>query len=82
VTPETIGSLEFDHGTEYFWGLLVGPLRARGREEIASAIERKIRATVGHRRRVEGHDWTGPIRRFDRDFLGGRLKTVYRRLRP
>ena len=80
VTADTIGGLEFDHGTEYFWGTLVAPIRALGREDLASAIERKIRATIRHRRRVEGLGWTGAIRRFDRNVLGGRLKKLYRRV--
>ncbi|HKB70685.1 MAG TPA: hypothetical protein VKH46_07560 [Thermoanaerobaculia bacterium] len=80
VTAETIRGLEFDNGTEYFWGTLVDPIRARGRGDLASAIERKIRATIHHRQRVEGVDWTGAIRRFDRDVLGGRIKKLYRRL--
>jgi hypothetical protein len=82
VTPAAIDGLELDNGTEYFWGLLVAPLRTLGRESIASAIERKIRETVRHRRRVEGRDWTGGIRRFDHAFLGGGLKKLYRTLRP
>ncbi len=82
VTAETIGGLEFDHGTEYFWATLVRPMRALGREDVAAAIERKIRATIRHRRRVEGLDWTGAIRRLDRDVLGGRIKKLYRRVRP
>jgi hypothetical protein len=80
VTAETIRGLEFDHGTEYFWGTLVEPLRALGRGDVAAEIERKIRATVRHRRRIEGLDWTGRLRRFDREFLGGRLKRMYRRV--
>jgi hypothetical protein len=79
VTPHTIRPLEFDHGTEFFWAQLVSPLRALGREDVASAIERKIEATIRHRRRVEGLDWTGAIRRFDRNVLGGRIKRLYRR---
>jgi hypothetical protein len=75
-----IEALELDNGTEYFWGLLVAPLRALGRERLASAIERKIRATVRRRRRIEGRDWTSGIRRFDRRFLGGRLKSLRRGL--
>jgi hypothetical protein len=82
VTPATIEALEFDHGTEYFWSLLVAPLRALRRESLASAIERKIRATVRRTRRVEGRDWTGAIRRFDRELFGGRLKKLHRRIRP
>jgi len=82
VNGATVDGLELDNGTEYFWGLLVAPLRSRGRGEIASAIERKIRATVRHNDRIEGRDWTGGIRRFDRDFLGGRIKKIHRRLRP
>jgi len=78
VTPETIAGLEFDNGTEYFWETLVAPLRALGRDALASAIETKIRETVRHRRRVEGRDWTGPLRRFDREVLGGRIKTIHR----
>jgi len=82
VNAATIDGLELDNGTEYFWGLLVAPLRALGREEIASAIERKIRATVRRNDRIEGRDWTGGIRRFDREFLGGRLKKLRGMLRP
>jgi hypothetical protein len=81
VTAATIEGLELDNGTEYFWGLLVAPLRALGRENVASAIERKIRATVRRRRRVEGRDWAAGIRRFDRRFLGGRLKQIHRGFR-
>ena len=66
--------------TDYFWGRLAGPLRAAGREEVAAAIERKIRETIRHRRRVEGLDWTGAIRRFDRNVLGGRIKKTYRKV--
>jgi hypothetical protein len=80
VTAAMIEALELDNGTEYFWGLLVAPLRALGRERLASAIERKIRATVRRRRRIEGRDWTGGIRRFDRRCLGGRLKSLRRGL--
>lgn len=82
VSAATIDGLELDHGTEYFWSLLVAPLRALGREEIAAAIERRIRATVRRRRRVEGRDWTGAIRRFDRAVLGGRIKKIHGVLRP
>ncbi len=81
VTATTIGSLELDNGTEYFWGKLVEPLRALGRDDVARAIEGKIRATLRHRARVEGRDWTGSLRRFDRDRLGGRLKRAYGKLR-
>ncbi len=80
VTADAIRGLEFDNGTEYFWGTLVAPMRARGREDVAAAIERKIRATIRHRRRVEGLDWSGAVRKFDRDVLGGRIKKLYRRL--
>ena len=79
VTPEIVRGLEFDHGTEYFWGTLVAPIRARGRDDLAAAIERKIRATIRHRKRIEGLDWTRNIRRFDREILGGRLKRLYRK---
>jgi hypothetical protein len=74
-----IAGLELDNGTEYFWGRLGEPLRALGREEIAAAIERKIRATVRHRRRVKRLDPTGRFRRFDREVLGGSIKRIYRR---
>ena len=80
VTAATIAPLEIDGPTDYFWGRIVAPLRAAGREEVAAAIERKIRATIRHRRRVEGLDWTGVIRRFDRNVLGGRIKKTYRRM--
>jgi hypothetical protein len=80
VTARTIRGLEFDHGTEYFWEMLAAPLRALGRRDVAAEIERKVRATRRHRRRLEGHDWTGRIRRFDREVLGGSLKRIYRRV--
>jgi len=80
VTAATIAPLEIDGPTDYFWGRIVAPLRAAGREEVAAAIERKIRETIRHRRRVEGLDWTGAIRRFDRNVLGGRIKKTYRRI--
>lgn len=80
VTADTIRGLEFDNGTEYFWRTLIAPMRARGRADVAAAIERKIRATIRHRRRVEGLDWSGALRRFDRDVLGGRIKKLYRRV--
>jgi hypothetical protein len=79
VTATTIAALELDNGTEYFWEKLVAPLRALGREDVAAAIERKIRATVRHRRRVKWLDRTGKIRRFDREVLGGSIKRIYRR---
>jgi len=82
VSAATVEGLELDNGTEYFWGMLVAPLRALGRQDVASAIERRIRAAVRRRRRVEGRDWTGGIRRFDREFLGGRLKKLHGLLRP
>ena len=80
VTAGTIRRLEFDHGTEYFWEMLAAPLRALGRRDVAAEIERKVRATRRHRRRLEGHDWTERIRRFDREVLGGSLKRIYRRV--
>jgi hypothetical protein len=79
VTAATIAGLELDNGTEYFWGRLVEPLRALGREEVAAAIEQKIRATVRHRRRVKTLDPTGRFRRFDREVLGGSIKRIYRK---
>jgi len=82
VSAATIEGLELDNGTEYFWSLLVAPLRALGRPEIASAIERRIRATIRRRRRVEGRDWTGGIRRLDRELLGGRIKKLHGMFRP
>jgi hypothetical protein len=77
-----IERLELDNGTEYFWGLLVAPLRALGRENVARAIERKIGDTARRRRRIEGRDWTGGIRRFDRRFFAGRLKSLHHRFHP
>lgn len=82
VTAAAVDGLEIDNGSEYFWAPLVAPLRALGRGEVASAIERKVRTTARRRRRVEGRDWTAVIRRFDRDVLGGSLKKLYRRFSP
>jgi hypothetical protein len=79
VTPAVIAGLELGNGTEYFWGTLVSPMRTLGRDDLAAAIESKIRETVRRTRRVEGRDWTGPFRRFDREVLGGRVKRLLRR---
>ena len=80
VDAATIDGLEFGNGTEYFWRTLVEPIRAAGRNDLAAAIERKIRQTVRRRRRIEGRDWTGTIRRWDRKVFGGRLKRTWRRI--
>jgi hypothetical protein len=84
VTPEKIEGMPFGHRVEFFgafWAPLVAPLRARGANVVARALENKLAAW----RRViawhEGTGWRGRLRRLDRDHLGGSLLKVSRELR-
>jgi hypothetical protein len=75
VTPALIHGAIVSASEEGFWNELVNPLRSRGRDDLAAAVERKLCEA----RRETG--FKGRVRRFDRENLGGVLTRSIRRAR-
>jgi hypothetical protein len=63
------------------WESLSGALAACGRGDLAAAIRRKLRERAAVRRWHEGTNWSGPLRRFDARWTGGRLRRAWRAFR-
>lgn len=74
VTAGMIRSVTVTNDEEDYWHELSAPLRARGRDDLAAAVEQKI-VEARH-----GIGWKGRIRRFDRKMLGGGISALWRRV--
>jgi hypothetical protein len=75
MTAETISSVYMPVAAQPYYEELVGPLAEAGREELAAAIQQKLA-------RVRGTGISGRLRRFDRDYLNGSLRTLKRAVLP
>jgi hypothetical protein len=84
LTAEKIDAMPFGYvpkNLEEYWGPLLEPLDRCGERAIAGAVRRKIgqaRRALAFERESGGR---ARLRRFDRDYLGGTLGGVGRRIR-
>jgi hypothetical protein len=81
ISPDTIRAMAWAPGLEEYWGELVGPLLAIGRDDLARAVEERLRETRLFRAWRDETDWKGRIKRFDRRYLGGLVAAVARATR-
>lgn len=68
----------FSYGSNHFWGSMLEPVRAMGRDDLVAAIERKLSDLERHR---AGNSWKYRIKQFDQQSLGGNVRKAYRKLR-
>jgi hypothetical protein len=64
-----------------YWSEVLPSLEARGRGELAALVREKL---VDARRQAAWHahtGWKGRLRKWDRQFLDGRMLEISRRLR-
>lgn len=66
------------YGSHHFWEMMLEPVRVIGRSDLVGAIERKI---TEYRRFLAGSSWTGRIKFYDQQLLGGTIRKTIRGLR-
>lgn len=76
LRAEAISEISIPDFAICHWEEILGPLRARGREDLAEAIDRKLQEAAR-----EGRGWKSRLSRLDRRLLGGALRSLRRRLR-
>jgi hypothetical protein len=63
------------------WEELGAALAARGRADLAAAIGTKLRERAAARRWHQGTNWSGPLRRWDGRWTGGRMRKAWGTIR-
>jgi hypothetical protein len=81
ISPDTIRAMAWTVGLVEYWGELVGPLLAIGRDDLARAVQNRLREARRFRAWRDETDWKGTIKRFDRRYLGGLVAAAARAAR-
>jgi hypothetical protein len=82
IDADLFEGIRFGPGTLAFWEEFPSRLGARGRADLAAAVERRVTRARRAEERSDGRGWRGALRRFDRQVLGGRLLALRRLTRP
>jgi hypothetical protein len=81
VSPGALRAMPWTLGLQEYWGELVEPLLAIGRDDLARVVQDRIREARRFRAWRDEKDWKGSIKRFDRRYLGGLVAAVARAAR-
>jgi len=83
VTPEKLERMPYGELDFFDWLCrpMLEPLRRRGENAIARALERKLAGARRLEKWFAEQDWRGRLRRIDRWLLGGAVLRVSRKLR-
>jgi hypothetical protein len=82
LTPEAIDAFSFGPHYAPYWRDILPLLREGKRDDLADAVGRQLKQADLEAKWFEDAGWKGKVRRADRRWLGGRLMTLRRKLRP
>ncbi|MGH9443333.1 MAG: hypothetical protein ACRD16_13790 [Thermoanaerobaculia bacterium] len=81
VSAAAIESVSITPHVADYWRDLLEPLRKRGRDDLASAVLRKLEGADRAKKWFEEAGWKGALRKLDRRVLGGGALRLRRTLR-
>ena len=81
VSAEMIRSAGIHPHVAPYWRDFVAPLRARGRDDLADAVEAGLGESERLRAWFDDRGWKGRLRKIDRRLFGGRVQRAVRRVR-